>query len=103
MTASALRLVVLALIGLAIAAGAALAISRLVSQDIGLQSEPLSAGDRLAPPPETPAAARGRRPARPVDDPGRSGPGGAAGSPGRPASPERGEHGEREDSGYLDD
>ena len=39
----------LALVGLLVAAGASLAASRLASQDIGLASEPLTAGDSLAP------------------------------------------------------
>lgn len=39
----------LALLGLAIAAGVAIAASSLASQQIGLASEPISAGDALAP------------------------------------------------------
>lgn len=39
----------LALLGLAIAAGVAIAASSLASQQIGLASEPISAGDSLAP------------------------------------------------------
>src|SRR5215208_2841387 len=41
--------IALALVGLAVAAGASLAASRLASQDIGLASEPLTAGEDLAP------------------------------------------------------
>jgi hypothetical protein len=47
---SAARWLALALLGLAIAAGVAFAASRLVSQRIGLASEPLNAGRELAPP-----------------------------------------------------
>lgn len=39
----------LALLGILIAAGVAFAASRLASQQIGLASEPISAGDALAP------------------------------------------------------
>jgi outer membrane biosynthesis protein TonB len=46
--------VALALVGLLIAGGVAVAGSRLVSRQIGLSSEPIRAGDALAPP--TPAA-----------------------------------------------
>jgi hypothetical protein len=42
-------LVALALLGLVVAAGVSLAASRLSSQHIGLSSEPLTAGERLAP------------------------------------------------------
>ena len=42
-------LVALALLGLVVAAGVSLAASRLSSQHIGLSSEPLTAGQRLAP------------------------------------------------------
>jgi hypothetical protein len=41
--------VALALLGLLIAAGVSIAASSLVSQQIGLASEPISAGDALAP------------------------------------------------------
>lgn len=44
-----IRWVVLALLGLLIAAGVSIAASSLVSQQIGLASEPISAGDALAP------------------------------------------------------
>ena len=43
--------IALALVGLAVAAGASLAASQLASQDIGLSSEPLTAGEDLAPSP----------------------------------------------------
>jgi hypothetical protein len=39
----------LALLGIAIAAGVSIAASRLASQQIGLASQPISAGDALAP------------------------------------------------------
>lgn len=39
----------LALVGLLVAAGVAIAASNLASQQIGLASEPISAGDALAP------------------------------------------------------
>ena len=48
--ASWLRWTLLALLGLAVAAGISVAASHLVSQRIGLASEPLSAGKELAPP-----------------------------------------------------
>jgi hypothetical protein len=44
-----IRWVALALLGLLIAAGVSIAASSLVSQQIGLDSEPISAGDALAP------------------------------------------------------
>jgi hypothetical protein len=47
---SILRWIAIALVGLAIAAAVAFAASRLVSQRIGLSSEPLNAGKELAPP-----------------------------------------------------
>jgi hypothetical protein len=47
---SALRWILLALLGLLVAAGISLAASNLVSQRIGLAAEPLSAGKALAPP-----------------------------------------------------
>jgi hypothetical protein len=47
---SILRWVAIALVGLAIAAAVAFAASKLVSQRIGLSSEPLNAGKELAPP-----------------------------------------------------
>jgi hypothetical protein len=50
-----LRWVGLALLGLLIAAGVSIAASRLASQQIGLASEPISAGDALAPVAQQPA------------------------------------------------
>lgn len=47
--ATTVRWVALALLGLLIAAGVSIAASSLVSQQIGLDSEPISAGDALAP------------------------------------------------------
>jgi hypothetical protein len=47
-----------AVLGIALAAGISFATSQLTSQRIGLGSEPLTAGRRLAPPP--PAVARGK-------------------------------------------
>jgi hypothetical protein len=55
-----LRWVGLALLGLLIAAGVSIAASRLASQQIGLASEPISAGDALAP--ATQRAAKHRHP-----------------------------------------
>lgn len=46
---STLKWIGLALLGLLIAAGVSIAASRLASQQIGLASEPISAGDALAP------------------------------------------------------
>ncbi len=46
-----LRWTLLGLLGLAVAAGVSVAASHLVSQRIGLASEPLSAGRELAPQP----------------------------------------------------
>jgi hypothetical protein len=46
-----LRWTLLAFLGLAVAAAISVAASHLVSQRIGLASEPLSAGKALAPPP----------------------------------------------------
>lgn len=54
-----LRWVGLALLGLVIAAAVALGASRLASQQIGIASESVSAGDTLAPP-VTPATRRHR-------------------------------------------
>lgn len=54
-----LRWIALALAGLVIAAGASLAASRLAGQHIGLASEPITAGNELAPP-EDHAASRHR-------------------------------------------
>jgi hypothetical protein len=44
-----MRWFLLALLGIAIAAGVSVAASRLASQQIGLASQPISAGDALAP------------------------------------------------------
>jgi hypothetical protein len=49
------RWIVLALLGVLIAAGVSIAASSLVSQQIGLDSEPISAGDALAPQAPSPA------------------------------------------------
>jgi hypothetical protein len=46
---AALRWTGLALLGIVIAAAVSIAASRLASQQIGLASEPISAGDALAP------------------------------------------------------
>ena len=46
---SALRWLGLALLGILIAAAVSIAASRLASQQIGLASQPISAGDALAP------------------------------------------------------
>ena len=59
----------LALLGILIAAGVSIAASRLASQQIGLASEPISAGDALAPharsrPPRHPGHSRRTAPAR---------------------------------------
>lgn len=59
--ASILRWTALALLGLAIAAGVAFAASKLVSQRIGLASQPLNAGKELAPPESTPRPGDGGR------------------------------------------
>lgn len=56
----------LALLGILIAAGVAFAASRLASQQIGLASEPISAGDALAP--------RAKAPGRPGKRPRHSAP-----------------------------
>jgi hypothetical protein len=60
-----MKLAVLAFIGLVLAVGLTTAATELTSQRIGLQSEPLSAGERLAPR-ET---ARPRRSATPKPKP----------------------------------
>ena len=46
---STVRWLALALLGVAIAAGVSIAASRLASQQIGLASQPISAGDTLVP------------------------------------------------------
>jgi hypothetical protein len=58
-----IRWTALAILGLLIAAGVSVAASSLASQQIGLASEPLNAGDALAPPPRTQATSHARRPA----------------------------------------
>lgn len=58
-----LRWLGLALLGILVAAGVAIAASRLASQQIGLASEPISAGDALAPAKLSPPRHR-RRPPR---------------------------------------
>lgn len=50
-----MRWLALALLGILVAAGVSIAASRLVSQQIGLASEPISAGDALAPTTTKPA------------------------------------------------
>jgi len=60
---STIGLVVLALLGLVLAAGITMAASSLTSQRVGLSAEPLSAGDELVPqerPATTPARSRAR-------------------------------------------
>jgi hypothetical protein len=58
-----IKWVVLALVGLLIAAAVAVLGSSLASRQIGLSSEPLRAGDALAPPPVTATA----KPAKPQE------------------------------------
>jgi hypothetical protein len=48
-SSTAMKWIGLALMGIAIAAGISIAASRLASRQIGLASEPISAGDALAP------------------------------------------------------
>lgn len=55
--------VLLAVLGLVLAAGVTAAASRLSSQHVGLSSEPLSAGQRLAPEKQKPARRPASRPA----------------------------------------
>jgi hypothetical protein len=64
-----IRWTLLALAGLAVAAAISVAASKLVSQRIGLSSEPLSAGRELAPPPRDGAKRRSRRPRQPTPTP----------------------------------
>jgi hypothetical protein len=64
--------VVLALLGLAIAAGAAYAASRIATQPIGLSSEPISAGSDLAPTATPGARSRPRPTATPTAAPTRT-------------------------------
>jgi len=49
MSAATMRWIGLALLGIVVAAAVAVAASKLVSQQIGLASQPISAGDALAP------------------------------------------------------
>ncbi len=67
------RWIGLALLGMLIAAAVSIAASKVASQQIGLASEPISAGDSLAPRSlekerrqPTPSAQPQRRPAQPV-------------------------------------
>jgi len=55
---SILRWIAIAFVGLAIAAVVAFAASKLVSQRIGLSSQPLNAGKELAPPETHPSHAQ---------------------------------------------
>ena len=57
-----LRWIALALLGLIIAAAVALGASRLASQQIGIASESVSAGDTLAPPITPATGRRGEKP-----------------------------------------
>ena len=61
-----LRWTLLALLGLAVAAAISVAASNLVSQRIGLASEPLTAGQELAPPPRGDARRSNDRHSRPT-------------------------------------
>ena len=56
-----IRWILLALLGLAVAAGVSVAASQLVSQRIGLAAEPVSAGKELAPPKHDSRSGRGGR------------------------------------------
>jgi hypothetical protein len=60
----AIRWVGLALLGILIAAAVSIAASRLASQQIGLSSQPITAGDALAPRPREGAVNRRSRPSR---------------------------------------
>jgi hypothetical protein len=55
---STLRLIALAIAGVLVAAAVAVAASQLASRQIGLASEPVSAGDELAPPRARPESER---------------------------------------------
>jgi hypothetical protein len=82
MTRSGTRTVVgwllLAIVGLVIAVGVAYAASRLASPNVGLSSEPLTAGARLAPrsrpAPKARSAHHGRKRGRPAATPSAGGP-----------------------------
>ncbi len=87
-----LRWILLALLGLAVAAGVALAASQLASRQIGIASESVSAGDSLAPPITSPAGAGGEgggeKPSgTETDDSGEPAPGEEAGEPETPEAP----------------
>jgi len=58
---TALRWIGLALLGIVVAAAVSVAASRLASKQIGLSSQPVSAGDTLAPASERGAGAARRR------------------------------------------
>lgn len=67
--------VLLALVGLAIAIGVAIAAANLTSQQIGIASESVSAGDTLAPSLHVPAEKkRGEGPGRHPEPPGETTP-----------------------------
>lgn len=74
-----LKWIGLALLGIAVAAAVAIAASNLASRQIGLASEPISAGDALAP---VTSAHRGRSPSAQAGDQG-----GRRPAPSAPASP----------------
>ena len=59
---TSLRWVLLAIAGILIAVAVAVAASKLTSQRIGLASEPLEAGEALAPPGDRAGGDRGPRP-----------------------------------------
>lgn len=64
-----MRWVGLALLGVAIAVGVSIAASGLVSQQIGLASEPITAGDALAPHVERTTHRQKPRHVKPVEHP----------------------------------
>lgn len=64
-----MRWVGLALLGVAIAVGVSIAASGLVSQQIGLASEPITAGDALAPRVEQTTHRQKPRHVKPVEPP----------------------------------
>jgi outer membrane biosynthesis protein TonB len=78
---STFRWLGLALLGILIAAAISIAASRLASQQIGLASQPISAGDALAP-----AGQVGERPPRPPHP--QTGRGHELPAPAEPVSPE---------------
>ena len=78
--------VALALVGLAIAIGVAIAAANLASQQIGIASESVSAGDTLAPSLRTPAERNeGKHGGHEKPEPGEQT---TPSAPGEPASPE---------------